>query len=272
MKKHHNIIIIVLVYKNSDDLEEFLQSVLNNSIKCKIVVVNSFYDDDSNSRFKLIAKKHNCDFIITENNGYGAGNNRGIEYVRNYYDFDFLILSNPDVEIINFSLSSLKKYSDCIVGPLTINRKSKNKNPYWHLNISFIEWLQYLGAKKNNKILFFLGILVNKCERDIYQFVMKVFRKDKHKVFALQGTFLIFHKNSLLQLGTVFDEDMFLYAEEAHLAHLAKNKNVPMFYEPNISIFHKQGGSSDSVEKQVWQFQRQSIICYYEKWYNNGEK
>lgn len=268
MKEYFKIVVVVLVYKNTEDLKDFIRSFIINGIECKTIVVNSFFDEESNNQFKLIAEKYQCDFMQVENKGYGAGNNRGIEYLKNKYDFDFLIISNPDIEIISFNQLSLEKYSDGVIGPIIKNMNSNNKNPYWYLHIPIFEWFMYLGAKFNKKWLFYLGIIFNKCFRIYFQFMIKIFKRDKYRVFALQGAFLIFHKNCLCKLYRVFDEDMFLFSEEAHLAHLAKNKNIQMFFEPEISIFHKQGGSSTSILKKEWQYQQQSITTYYQKWYN----
>lgn len=272
MKEFFNIIVVVLVYKNTDDLEEFVQSLTINEIECKIIVVNSFFDEETNDQFKLIAKKLRCDFIQVDNKGYGYGNNRGIEYAKAKYDFDFLILSNPDVDIVAFNQLSLSKYSDGIIGPITKNRTSSNKNPYWYLHIQFLEWLLYVGAKRDFKLLFYISVFFNRIVRNIVQFAIKILRKRRCKVFALQGTFLIFSRDSLLRFNKVFDEDMFLFFEEAHLAHLAKSMNIKMYVDSSIVIYHKQGGSSSSILKKIWQYQRQSIIIYFQKWHKYGKK
>jgi GT2 family glycosyltransferase len=272
MKEYHKIIFVILVYENTGDLEQFIHSVTDNKLESKIIVVNSYYDEKTNNLFALIAKKYTCDYVVTENKGYGAGNNRGIEYARNNYDFEFLIISNPDIEILSFDSSCLNKYPEGVIGPVTKNQNSNNKNPYWYLHISFFEWLLYISAKRNKLILFYLGIFLNKCIRIVFQVLIKLVKREKYKVFALQGTFLIFRENSLNDLGNVFDEDMFLFAEEAHLAHLAKSKKVKMFLDPDITVFHKQGGSSSSIRNKLWKYQRQSIIVYYEKWHKNVGK
>lgn len=46
-----------------------------------------------------IAKKLGCSFINVENKGYGFGNNRGIEYANKYFDYEFLIVSDPNIII-----------------------------------------------------------------------------------------------------------------------------------------------------------------------------
>ena len=80
-------IFVVLVYRNIDDLKDFFDHfTIPNS---KVVVINSFYDKNSESSLKNIAEENDADFISVPNKGYGAGNNRGIEYVLNNYDFKY---------------------------------------------------------------------------------------------------------------------------------------------------------------------------------------
>ena len=91
-------VFVVLTYRNTKDLSSFF---INNTITdSKVIVVNSFYDESTEVEFQKISNENMADFINVENLGYGNGNNTGIEFAINNYEFKFLIISNPDVLII----------------------------------------------------------------------------------------------------------------------------------------------------------------------------
>ena len=101
----YDIVFVVLVYRNTDDLKDFF---LHNHIKnSHVIVVNSYYDDVSEGDFRKIAEDNGASFISVPNKGYGAGNNRGIEYALEHFNFDFLVISNADIQISKFDFNLL---------------------------------------------------------------------------------------------------------------------------------------------------------------------
>ena len=76
----YNYIAVILVYRNVEDLVECIDSIREKIYSCRIVVVNSYFDDESLNKIKTVAENKDCDFIGIENRGYGYGNNKGIEF------------------------------------------------------------------------------------------------------------------------------------------------------------------------------------------------
>ena len=107
-KTNVEVVIILLTYRNSSDLRNFIEIAKK---KCrysyKIICVNSFYDLDSKEKIEKICIHNKIDFLNVENKGYGYGNNQGIIFANDHYNFDYLIISNPDIEIVKFSLENL---------------------------------------------------------------------------------------------------------------------------------------------------------------------
>lgn len=102
----YDFIFVVLVYRNTSDLVDFFASLKLE--RTRVIVVNSFYDKESELQFKQIAESNHADFLSVPNKGYGAGNNRGVEYALKHYDFKYLVISNADVEIKNWILQNWK--------------------------------------------------------------------------------------------------------------------------------------------------------------------
>ena len=218
-KQQFDVIFVVLTYRNTEDLKDFIRTT-SERVKddYKIVVVNSFYDESSCNKFRSIAIENNCDFINVENKGYGYGNNRGIEFAKRNYQFRFLIVSNPDIEILNFSTRYLEGLEECIVAPSTKTLTGKNQNPYYYSKIELVEWLKYYSYIKERKIFAYIGIAINKIYREIRLFIDRCFKVNKRKIYAAHGSFVIFETSALDKLGTIYDERMFLFSEENHLA------------------------------------------------------
>ena len=61
----YDFVFVVLVYRNTRDLKDFFSSLLLSAVK--VIVVNSFYDEESECEFKNIAEANNADFLSVPN-------------------------------------------------------------------------------------------------------------------------------------------------------------------------------------------------------------
>ncbi len=263
--KKYEIIYVVVVYRNTEDLISLIQSINKFNSDFKIIVVNNYYDDESMKKCQKIALDKDCDFINVPNGGYGFGNNRGIEYANQNYDYNFIIISNPDIEIKKFNVDEITKFDNLVLGPIITTKMGKYQNPYWLFNNRTSEWLIYKGYLIKERIIVYLGIALNKVIREIFLKYFIKSNKKQFKVFALHGSFVIFSKKVIKKIGLPYDEEMFLFAEEAYLAHLLKRHGVISHLTKSIEVLHKEDGSmsvSDNNEKNEV---RKSIMVYYPK-------
>lgn len=258
-------IICILVYRNTNDLLDCIPSIKSNIENSKIIIVNSYYDEKTRCLFKKIAENNDCDFVNVPNKGYGYGNNMGIAYSLEHYKFKFLIVSNPDIIINKFDDRYLHKYSDCVIAPLITTTKRKSQNPYWYSKNKFIEKLIYLGMKKQNRLSLFCGLGINKLRREIALFFFDHSNKHEITVYAAHGSFCMFPYAIFQKIGLPFDENMFLFAEEAYLAHLLDDNKVKIILTKDIQILHKEDGSVGLAQIDETSELRKSFIYYYEK-------
>ncbi|SFA60400.1 Glycosyltransferase, GT2 family [Anoxybacillus pushchinoensis] len=270
-RKKVDLVFLVLTYRNTQDLINFIESTKRQVKETyKIIVVNSFYDNDSNNVFYQIARENDCDFIQVANKGYGFGNNRGIEYALANYEFRFLIVSNPDIEIEKFSMEELEGLENCILAPTIKTLTGKDQNPYYYSKIELVEWLKYYSYVKNIRLIAFIGIIINKVYREVSLFVDRALGIRKRKIYAVHGSFVIFGREALLRLGKIYDEEMFLLHEENHLARLALKKNIKTYMIHSIKVLHKEDGSISLENENIARIGRESYITYYEKWKKKG--
>ena len=263
-KKHFDIVFVVLVYRNTDDLVDFFQNfTIENS---KVIVVNSFYDSESDSTFRSIATINNADFITVPNKGYGAGNNRGIEFAISNFEFKYLIISNADITIRNFSMNLLLRNNDCIIAPKILTKSGKNQNPSSPFKPNkFIEWMLYRVYKGNHSKSVIIFYAWSRLQKIIYYIIQKF----KKEVYSPHGAFVIIPFEVLLKLIPIFNEDVFLFYEENHLGKLAQSKRIKTIYSPDIVIDHKEDGSVSLLDTNNFDLMKDAYIKLYEYWHTN---
>lgn len=261
MKKHVNIVFVVLVYRNTTDLKDFF---FNFTVEdSKVIVVESFYSESCTLEFESIAKDNNSDFISVPNKGYGAGNNKGCKYALEHYKFNYLVISNADVIIKQFSESILSSYVDAIVAPKIINLRGKNQNPsspfkpgiflekfaLWLYNGNHTRLIMcYFAMSRMKKIVFYCTNWISK------------------RIFSAHGAFVIIPYSVLRNLYPLYNEEMFLFNEEEHLGRLAALHGVRTYYEPRIKILHKEDGSMKIASINEFERMKQSFLIYYNYW------
>lgn len=236
-----SIVFVLLTYRNEKDLIDFLNSAREKVEDYVAVVVNSYYDDESLEKIKKVAEEYECHFINIENKGYGYGNNQGVLYANAHFDYQYLIVSNPDIIIKNYSKDFLQGMEKAVVAPRIENAKGNMQNPMVWKKSEVAEALVYTGLKNDNKLLFYMGMGINKVIRILF---LLTHRKDQvAQVYQAHGSFIIFSKYVLAQIGLPFDEQIFLFAEEGDLAAVLNKKGLPIYYVPSIVLFHKEDGS-----------------------------
>ncbi len=263
----YDLVFVVLVYRNSQDLMDFFHSLsIPNS---KVIVVNSYYDENSEKRFQKIAQDSGADFISVPNKGYGAGNNKGIEYALSHYDFKYLIISNADVIIETLDVSSVEKYGNVIIAPKIINLSGKKQNPSAPFSpgkLSLYAW-KYIYTKN----LRFLVLPMSAWSRlkKILYYVINPFQEF---VFSAHGAFVIIPEKIVRQLHPLFNEEMFLMVEEEHLGMKAKSQGIKTRYVPDIVIRHKEDGSMKMASLNNFETRKQSFLVYYNYWFAKNKQ
>lgn len=266
MLKQFKYIFVVLVYRNTNDIIEMINSVGQHIDDYKIVIVNSYYDDRSKEVFEQIAKEYKCDFVNVENKGYGYGNNTGIQYATDKYDFEYAVVSNPDITIDKFDDSNFCELADGPIGPMIKARDNKSQNPYWPIENRLCESFIYRGYKNKSRFWILLGIAPNKLIRETFLLIFRILPIRNARVYALHGSFVIYPKKFLNKVKLpLYDENIFLFSEEADLAHDLKNQQIKSTLTKDIAIRHKEDGSMEVAKIDEKSELRRSVMYYYEK-------
>lgn len=259
----YDYVAVILVYRNTIDLKECINSIYKKISSVKIIVVNAFYDKESEKQINEIAKELSCDFIGIENKGYSYGNNRGIEFALEHYNFKYIIISNPDIVVERFIECNKQ---DCdIIAPQIITANGKKQNPMIIKESKLAEYLIYSGLKKNSRLFFLMGILLNKLQR------IFLFLKKEDSIFAAHGSFVIMKKKVVDMIKPLYDENLFLFAEEGVLAYRCREKGLKTVYDSNIVIHHKEDGCMRLADFSVNNELKKANIYFYEKYVLNSK-
>lgn len=253
-------IFVILVYRNIDDLRECIDSIGANVRDFRIVVVNSFYDETSREVIAQVAAEKGCDFLNVENKGYSFGNNAGMRYAREHYDYDFIVVSNPDIVIQRFDDSRIGDFD--IVAPQIVAADGRMQNPMVVKECRLARILVYYGFKWNFSSLLFAGIALNKVRRVLS---VRMHRNGlPYRIYAAHGSFVLLKKQVVDALFPVYDERMFLFAEEDILALRAAQTGFAIWYVPDVVIRHKEDGSMKLADFSTNAELRKSNMYFYE--------
>lgn len=263
--KFYNTIVVCVVYRSMNDLDGLIKT-LNDKVKdYKLIFVNNHYSDEIDALMKNYALKNNADIINSPNDGYGSGNNLGIEYAKNNYEFNYLIICNSDIEIKQYNEKLLNNDRPEIYGPIIKTKTDKRQNPFIAHKNRFAEWLLYRGFKKNKKLSLYMGFAINKIIRLLFIFNTALFFFKKRRCFSIHGAFLIFNYKALEKLDfKPYDKTMFLFYEELYLGTRCKKIKVPFYYIRNIKIKHFEDGTMDVSGINQKSEISKSYVTYYE--------
>lgn len=254
-------VFVILLYRNMEDIKEYLVNISALNINKRVVLVNNYYDEKTKEESNRIAIEFNCDILQCENRGYGYGNNQGIRFAKNNYDYNYIIVSNPDILINRFDENRLLSMRNCVVGPIIHTLKGKNQNPYWCKPSPLFERLLYLGMKRDISILRYIAFAYFRFIREIALLT----KRSSFEVYALHGSFVLFHKDVIEKLDAVYDEAIFMYSEEVDVAYRLRELGIKSIVLKDMDVIHKEDGSVKLSSLNINQMMKDSFIKYYEK-------
>lgn len=244
--------VIIVAYKKIDILRDCLDSLMHyNDIgdRLEVIVVDNSEGDEL---YRTIKSEYAWVKIIkNENNGFGAGNNRGFEVSNGKY----LLFLNPDTilieSIFQFVLDQFDKDPQlALFGVKLLDKNHKKKNSYFMIDrYSFF-------AAQTEKLCRMLNLYLD-------------------GGLFIAGADLFVRRDSFVQAGK-FDENIFMYLEEPDLIKrikiYAEAKKTKYFKEKRI--VHLEGGTEDYSDVQVINMHKRLIASetYYSKKWTLGRK
>ena len=260
MSKTNRIATIILNYNSSADCQKCIGYLkAQQGVELEIVVVDNCSQDDDRNAVEDLCKEQNCTFIANnENRGYNAGNNVGLRYAAEK-GYKFALIANPDMEFPQADylvalLAKMEKGEDIvvcgsdIVGADGIHQSPMGKEGDWRGSFKWIK--EIFGRKKQN---------------EAYDFIDNY--KENHYCHKVSGCcFMI--RMSFLKSIDFFDENVFLYCEEAILSRQVEIAGKKMYYLATAQAIHRhvKNEKGDPIKRfKVWGKSRCYFIDRYSK-------
>lgn len=199
---------IVKQYKDRLENKEFELILVDNASTDATVETIEQFNNPIINNIKLIQNK--------ENYGFSKGNNIGAKAAKGKY----VLFLNSDTEVKDNGLVGMTEFLDN------------------HKNVGVLGGGMDAGNFYN---LFYVFLMLFGAER---LGVGRFCPKEEKAVDWVSGAALMIRKELLKKLNG-FDERLFMYMEDMELCFRAREKGYLTYFYPNISIDHREQGSSN---------------------------
>lgn len=247
---------IVLYNNEKSILSEAIASFLNTQQDVYLYLI----DNSPTDNLKILDNKINIEYIHNPSNpGFGASHNIAIKKSIEL-NSDYHLVLNPDVYFNSGTLEQIFSFMESHpeIGHLMPRILYPNGD------------IQYL-CKTNPTVfdLFARGFMPNflkkvlKKRLDKYEFKSNNYDNIIYDVPYLSGCFMFFRTSTLKKVG-YFDENIFMYLEDADITRRFLNNSSTVYY-PMAIVYHHYAGLTHKLWKYKW-ITIKSAITYFNKW------
>jgi N-acetylglucosaminyl-diphospho-decaprenol L-rhamnosyltransferase len=253
--------VIIVSWNVRDLLERALASVYaswKGRPGLEIIVVDNASHDDSVAMLRATFPEAQV-IANTANRGFTGGNNQGLAAATG----DFLLLLNPDTEVVADALPRMVEYIRShpdvgMAGPQLLNpdgsvQSSRRRLPT--LPVLFLEstWLEKLAPRKLLRYYY-----AQEQPDDLVQ-----------DVDWITGAAMLTRREAVAQVGGM-DEGFFMYSEELDWCRRIREAGWRVVYFPEARIVHHEGKSSEQVVPARHIYFQSSKVRYTRKYHGNA--
>ncbi len=249
--------IVIVSWNVRDFLAACLDGIRANAgaLQVEVVVVDSYSDDGTvtmvRERFPWVK------FLPQSSNvGFTRGNNLGLAAAQGRY----LMLLNPDTEVVGEALPRMVKYMDDnpnvgIVGPQTLNsdgttQSTRRRFPTLLTALFESTWLQGWAPRR---------VLDDFYAKDIAD-------NDTADVDWVQGSALLIRRKAYAQVGGL-DEQYVMFSEEMDWCKRVRRAGWRVVYMGDARIIHHGGKSTEQVSALKHIHFQNSKLRYFRKFH-----
>ena len=243
--------IVLLNYKNYNDTIDCINSLINqNYYNLYICVVDNFSNNDSIKQIKKNVKENSKKVFYIENEenlGFAKGNNVGIRFLKKEKKCDYIFVLNTDTiisdkDFFNKFIDDVKKIDAkvALINPMCYGLNNNYMYPSFKCANSIAEFMK--GMKKRYIIYFIKSLFnINRVNKRIIN--VDMLKELDNYNYVIQGCSYFLTPTFFKYYDGLFSET-FLYCEELALAIYLSNKDLKTINFYNLTLLHKEGGSS----------------------------
>lgn len=251
--------IVIVNWNVKELLEKCLRSIFEtaDSLDFEVILVDNNSTDGS---IQMVKEKFPSVILIEneKNLGFGTANNQAIRTSKGEY----ILILNPDTVIFPDSLQKMVAFLDQnpdvgAVGPKILNHDGS---------------IQFECARNFPTPLteiFALTTLYKKLPKNrlFGRYLMSHWdHNDQRKVSLLSGACMIIRKEVFDRVG-LFDENFFMYSEEADLLYRIKEQGWEIYFLPSAQVVHFWGKSAEQLPYAMTVSARKSMELFFRKHY-----
>lgn len=251
------IAVIILNYNSSDDCRKCISYLKRQEhIETEPVVVDNCSRPEEVEKIRLVCREECCTLLENgENRGYNAGNNVGLRYAASK-GYRYALIANPDMEFPQtdylFRLTERAEQDGTIavVGSDIIGKDGIHQSPMYrdgNWKNSF-GWVSDLFGKKNT---------------DAYKFIDNY--RESHPCHKVSGCCFLIRMEFAQSIG-YFDENVFLYCEEAILSRQVEQAGLKMYYLSEAQAVHAHVNSEKGDPVVRFERWKRSRIYFIERY------
>lgn len=217
--------VIILNYNSSLDCIKCVSFLKRQTgVELEIIIVDNCSRADDVEQLRQLCKEQDCILIENhENRGYNAGNNIGLRYAAEK-GYKYAMIANPDMEFPqeDYMARVVVKIEEdsniAVLGTSIVDAKGLHQNP-----LDFVcFWSEFLWPTE---------VMKNNQTRALDHTQNKYCN-------VLVGCCLMVRMSFMEKIG-YFDEGVFLYCEEAILAHQVQRLGMKTYYLADALAIHR---------------------------------
>lgn len=230
----------------------------------RVLVVDNTESEDDVAMFRDFLKNSNLSSIdvlkSSANLGYFGAVNFALKKINGINNFDYLIVSNNDIEIEDTHFFQKLLAMECeaqVLAPDIISRVTgKHQNPHRVSAVSKFQKIQYRLLYTN----YYLGLFLHYSRKLVKNVIASNGRLSKpvsQQVYSAHGSFLIFSR-SYFDKGGCIDDGYFLFGEEDSVAAQCAVKGMKILFCPDFEVFHNEHISTEGsgFKKKTYRMQQ----------------
>lgn len=267
--------VVILNYNSSNLCIKYVNSLLQYNEINHIVIVDNASNDNEQFLIRQYCDKMNIFFIqLDKNIGYAAGNNVGVRFAIDKLHDEVVIISNPDIicpyETMKSILSKFERNNNVAVITGLVHNFDKKRTPKVFTSYAY-KVPTYKDILLNNfMIITKLRRMVFKTS--MYYDVNTLKKYGEQFVECVSGCFFAIRSDTYSKING-FDEDTFLYYEEAMLGYKLKEAGYKMLVL-DYPVYHDEDPDKRKTLKRIWRthkINQNSANVYMRKYLSVGK-
>jgi GT2 family glycosyltransferase len=219
--------VVIPCWNNIDIVADAVDSLLAQSIKLKLIVVENGSEDGSG---EFLKKKYGSKIVLLENQknlGFAGGVNTGIRWALEE-DFEYIGLFNTDARAdVKWAESLIKLLEkDEKIGAAAGKILRLDGKHFDTAGDLFYSWGVFSPRGRDS------------LDKGQYE--------EEEEIFSACAGASIYRSAMFKDVG-LFDEDLFAYYEDGDISFRARNYGWKILYMPKAVTYHEVGGSSKKV-------------------------